>query len=126
MKEKTTKDIQTRQQMWLSELRQRKRRRGREKQGSVDRKGEKTVEKAIDFICWAVLIVFVLLFIVGTLLFTGTIMYFYHEFKEHGDTEIYTEQQREEDEIQMLALKADAERRAEKKRRKKKWMKRDL
>ena len=124
MKGKTTKDIRTRQQIWLSGLCQRKRRRERRgKLGSALQEGGETV---VDFICWAVLIFFVLLFAVGTLLFTGIIIYFYNEFKQHGDTGIYTEQQREEDEIQMQALKKDAERREEKKRRKRKWMKRDF
>lgn len=125
MKEKTTKDIQTRQQIGLSGLCQRKRRRGNQ-----DRKGGEPVEKVIDFICWAALISFALLFAIGTIFVVGYMIYFCSKYNQLDDIDVDTEQQRIEDEIQIQALKNEAEKKRSKKkakeeRRKKRWKKRN-
>lgn len=88
--------------------------------------------KVIDFLCWAALIFFVFLFVIGILILNAIIIYLYSEWKHNGNTEIYSERQKEEDIIQMEALKADAARRAakkrekEKRRRERRWRKRNF
>lgn len=118
------KDIQTQQQMQRSGMNQKKRRREkRKKLADLLRKGGKAVERVIDFFCMAILILFILLFAIGTLFFIGMVIYFHSELNQEEYT-IYSEQQRMEDEIQMQELKKDAERRAAKKREKEERRKR--
>lgn len=87
------------------------------------------MEKVVDFICWAALIFFALLFIVVALYIIGMVIYFRSELNKDEYVETYSEWQRMEDEMQMQALKEDAKRREAKKRekeeRKGRWKKRN-
>lgn len=126
------RDIRTRQQAQLSgECRKRRKRKGKR---PVDllRKGGKTVGRVVDFFCWVVLISFILIVIVGALFFIGMAIYFHTELHRGNYTTEYSEQQRMEDEIQIQALKEDAERREakkrekEEKRRRRKWKRKNF
>ena len=77
------KDIQTQQQMQRSGMYQKKRRREkRKKLADLLRKGGKAVERVIDFFCMAILILFILLFTIGTLFFIGMVIYFHSELNQ--------------------------------------------
>lgn len=126
------RDIRTRQQAQLSgEYRKRRKRKGKR---PVDllRKGGKTVGRVVDFFCWVVLISFIIIAIVGALFFIGMAIYFHTELHRENYTTEYSEQQRMEDEIQIQALKEDAERREakkrekEEKRRRRKWKRKNF
>lgn len=127
------KDIQTQQQMQQSGMyRKRRRREKREKRADLLQEGGKVMERVVDFFCMAILILFILIFVVGALFFIGMAIYFHSELNQDSYKEVYTERQRMEDETQMQALKEDAERRAAKKREKeerrkrKRWKKRNF
>lgn len=128
---KTMKDIQTRQQMQRSGMYRKKRGRKNGKLGNLARKGGEIVEKVVEFVCWTVLIVFVLVFILTALYIIGMVIYFRSELNKDEYVETYSEWQRMEDEIQMQALQEDAEKREakqqerERRRRKRAWKKRN-
>lgn len=89
------------------------------------------MEKVVEFVCWTVLIVFVLVFILTALYIIGMVIYFRSELNKDEYVETYSEWQRMEDEIQMQALQEDAEKREakqqerERRRRKRAWKKRN-
>lgn len=117
------RDIQTRQQVLRWGRYRKKRERGKRKT-----KGGKSVGKVVDILCWIVLIFFLLALAAIALFVIGMIVYFHSELERGGDGEPYSEQQRIEDEIQLQALKEDAEKReakkkARKERKKKRWTK---
>lgn len=130
---KITKDIRTRQQVQQLGMYQKMRRREKSgKSSALNRKGGKKLGKVIDFICQMALISFVILFIVTVLYVIGMIiLYFHSELDKDEHTEIYSEWQRIEDELQIQALKEDAKRREAKKREKerrrknRRWKKRN-
>lgn len=88
--------------------------------------------RVIDFFCWVVLISLILIAVIGALFFIGMAIYFHTEFHRENYMTEYSEQQRMEDEIQIQALKEDAERREakkrekEEKRRRRKWKRKNF